>query len=53
MLHQHGMTRMKDVIYLEIISKFSEYCFLVYVRGLGQIPDILLKWLAEYTKHNP
>jgi len=39
--------------YLDIINKFSDYCCVVYVRGLKRIPDPLLKWLAEFTAAHP
>jgi len=43
-----------DMIYLDIIRSFDNpYCCIAYVHGLDTISDILLKWLAEYTKHNP
>lgn len=39
--------------YLEIVSKYSDFCMFVYVRGLAKVSDVLLKWVAEHTKHNP
>lgn len=40
-------------MYLRIIGCFSEFTWLVWVRGLPTINDQLLKWIAEYTKHHP
>ncbi|CAD7931075.1 unnamed protein product [Amoebophrya sp. A25] len=39
--------------YLEIVSKFSDFCMFVYVRNLTRVSDVLLKWVAEHTKNNP
>ncbi|CAK0847884.1 unnamed protein product [Prorocentrum cordatum] len=39
--------------YLGIIAQFSNYCCFAYVKGLRKIDDILLKWLAEYTRLHP
>ncbi|GBG31366.1 Rab-like protein 2A [Hondaea fermentalgiana] len=40
-------------MYLRIIGCFSEFTWLVWVRGLPTVSDQLLKWIAEYTKHHP
>lgn len=40
-------------MYLDIISHFSSYCCFTYVKGLKKLDDILLKWLAEYTRLHP
>ncbi|CAD7925071.1 unnamed protein product [Amoebophrya sp. A120] len=41
-------------MYLDIIRRFeSDYCCFVYVQGLKKIDDVLLKWLAEYSRYNP
>ncbi|CAJ1367371.1 unnamed protein product [Effrenium voratum] len=40
-------------MYLDIISQFSSYCCFTYVKGLSKLDDILLKWLAEYTRLHP
>ncbi len=53
LLHQHGMKKMLNHIYFDIIGRFSKFCFIVYVRGITKIDDKLLKWLAEYTRFNP
>jgi len=47
-----ALTRAKDnaSMYLSIIRRFSRTVWLVYVTGLNEIADCLLKWLAEYTK---
>ena len=42
-----------NAMYLEIISRFSDFTCILYVQGLCTIPDTLLKWLAEYTRHHP
>ncbi len=48
-------TRSKDNagLYLSIINNFSDFVWLVYVTGLREIEDSLLKWLAEYTRAHP
>eukprot|EP00960_Hanusia_phi_P055293 762931-Hanusia_phi.AAC.1 len=50
-----ALTRSKDnaSMYLTIIGHFSAYTWLVYVTGLDNIDDALLKWLAEYTRIHP
>jgi hypothetical protein len=50
-----ALIRSKDnaSMYLSIIGHFSTFTWLVYVTGLDQIDDALLKWLAEYTKAHP
>ena len=45
-------------MYLDITSRFTGYCCVVYIRpALGRrgyrIDDTLLKWLAEYTRMHP
>jgi len=42
-----------SAMYLDIISHFSSYCCFIYVQALPKIDDILLKWLAEYTRLHP
>lgn len=42
-----------SAMYLDIISHFSSYCCFTYVQGLPKMDDILLKWLAEYTRLHP
>jgi len=42
-----------SAMYLDIISHFSSYCCFTYVQGLPKVDDILLKWLAEYTRLHP
>ncbi|EDQ85132.1 uncharacterized protein MONBRDRAFT_38958 [Monosiga brevicollis MX1] len=40
----------EDQLLLEILGQFKDNITLVYVRGMDTIPDLLLKWCAEYTK---
>eukprot|EP00439_Symbiodinium_sp_Y106_P050425 s358_g6.t1 len=42
-----------SAMYLDIIAQFSDYCCFTYVKGLSKVDDILLKWLAEYTRLHP
>lgn len=42
-----------DELYLRIISCFDASTCFVYVRGLSQLDDLFLKWLAEHTKQFP
>ena len=39
--------------FLEIVSRFCRCTCVVYVKGLPNLEDQLLKWCAEYTKHWP
>lgn len=54
-LGHDSITNAKDnaSMYMAIISQFSDYRWIVYVRGLLVIPDALLKWVEEFTAQYP